>query len=263
MDLSECLVDDTRVSLVHETKYNKKRWLSSKPNLYVKKFNHAEFIGEELCAIRNIRCTHYFLVGLGLYQVNRTANYGNIKRMGYNYMIGSYDFKKSDRNYRYISDYNLGLSDDNLEAMLNQTVSFKNKMELRDDMFEMLALDIYMGQVDRTHSNFMFEEDVEHNIRLAPLYDFEYSLKQNYLSRGMLSYGDLYAFRDIDECKKFVSKYPSFKYVLESYLDVDLLDAIACAYRRRGMVVPDDKWEFYSEFEKDRDKSIQKVLKRN
>ena len=74
MDLSECLTEDSEIYLISERQKKKKIRDESKPvEIFSKDFNHAEFIGEELCAINNIRCTHYFIVGIGEFDLRRVS----------------------------------------------------------------------------------------------------------------------------------------------------------------------------------------------
>ena len=102
--MNECLRTDTNVYLTRDR--NSKKGLFYKdenPELFIKDFNHAEFIGEELCNISNINCVHYFLVGCGHYNLKRFSKVGDIKHK-YKYKIASYDFRESDKSYKFIKD---------------------------------------------------------------------------------------------------------------------------------------------------------------
>ena len=249
MDLSECLTEDSEIYLISDKKKKKNRRDESHPTkIYCKKFNHAEFIGEELCAIHNIRCSHYFLVGIGEFDLRRTSFYGDINPSEYDIQIASNDFKRPNRNYKYLKQYVPEKHTDKFVTMLQNTRTEENEHKLCLEMLNLIALDIYMGQVDRYNENIMFEEDNNQVLRLAPLYDFERSLKQNYLGKKTIYESELYSFPNIEECKKFIKRYPIFRDILATYLDINLKEIIERAYYRRGLQIPESKWVFYEEF---------------
>ena len=254
--INECLTWDTPVKLVSENP-RKSLFKKSEPKAFFKDFNHAEFIGEELCNIRNIRCSHYFIAGLTRFKVNKTLKRGEIDKYCQWIGIASYDFRDSDKEYKYLNDYDVNSGNGFLE-MLEKT---NNYHQLYKDMLELMALDIYMGQADRSEVNVMFEEDQNNNIRLAPLYDFEFSLNSTCIDKDSIYRSCLYNFGTIDEVRDFIRKYPEFRDILGSYLDINLIDVISRSYSRRGLVIPSDKWSYYIDFEKNRDEVIKKIIK--
>ena len=261
MDISECLKPDTMIYLTRDRDTKKGLFYKDeKPELFIKDFNHAEFIGVELCGIRNLRCAHYFLVGCGMYHLKRMARYGEIDQY-YKYKLASYDFKDSSKKYKSLAEY--GIRDvDKFHAMLEKTPTAKNREELCHDMLELLALDIYMGQDDRTSNNVVFEIDNDQNIRLAPLFDFEYSLNLNLTGNNNIQgFSDLIYLNDYKRIREFIKLYPEFEYMLKSYSNVDLCNLIYRTYSRHGLKVPDDKWRFYEEFEDDRNKVLKKIVR--
>ena len=258
--INECINYDTPVKLVCD-KEKKPLFGKAEPKIYFKNFNHAEFIGEELCSIRNIRCAHYFIAGLTKFKINKTLKCGEIDKYSPSIGVGSTDFMERDKQYKYLKDYEVR-GTDMFESMLNNARDEENKRQLCRDMLEMLALDIYMGQSDRSEVNIMFEEDKAGNIRLAPLYDFEHSLNSTCVDKNNLYANSLYSFKTIDDCKEFIRKYPMFRDILASYLDIDLVDVISRCYSRRGLTIPSDRWKFYIDFEKERKETIGKILTR-
>ena len=257
--INECLTSDTPVKLVNA---NNKRSLFEKkePKTYFKKFNHAEFIGEELCGIKNIRCAHYFIAGLTQFKINKTLSASKTEKYYPVIGIGSQDFKESNKTYKSIRDYEVR-ANNGFESMLENARDEENKRQLCRDMLEMLALDIYMGQADRSEVNIMFEEDENGNIRLAPLYDFEHSLNSTCMNSNYLHSSALYSFKNIDGCREFIRKYPMFRDILSSYLDVNLAEVISRSYNSRGLVVPSDKWGFYLDFDKKQKEKIKSIVK--
>lgn len=257
--INECLTSDTPVKLVNA---NNKKSLFEKvePKTYFKKFNHAEFIGEELCHIKNIRCAHYFIAGLTQFRINKTMPASKTDKYYPVIGLGSYDFKDKNKSYKLISDYE-EKADNGFESMLENARDEENKKQLCRDMLEMLALDIYMGQADRSEVNIMFEEDKEGNIRLAPLYDFEHSINSTCLNWYYLHSSALYSFQNIEGCREFIRKYPMFRDILSSYLNVNLAEVISRSYNSRGLVIPSDKWKYYIDFDQKQKEKVKSIVK--
>ena len=261
MDLSECLTEDSEIFLISNRPKKKSIRDETRPvKIFHKDFNHAEFIGEELCAIHNIRCAHYFIVGVGEFDLRRMSFYGDITPTEYDFQIASNDFKRPNRKYHYLRQYQFDKHMNKFSMMLEKTKDEENEHKLCVEMLNLIALDIYMGQVDRYNENIMFEEDKNGILRLAPLYDFERSLKQNYIGEDTIYDSELYSFPNIEECKKFIKRYPMFRDILASYLDVDIQEITQRAYNRRGLIVPESKWEFYKSFETKRKEIINKIV---
>lgn len=259
--VNECLRKDTNVYLTRDRNLKKGLFYKDEtPELFIKDFNHAEFIGEELCHIKNIRCVHYFLVGCGSYNLKRYSKVGDNKH-DYSYKIASVDFRKSDKKYKYITDFSRLTSNYKFGELLDFAPNDKNKEELCDDLLKMVALDIYMGQTDRVFSNFMIEEDKDKNLRLAPLFDFEYSLNPCNISKSILYESDIVTFNNIDDMKNFIEMYPSFRDLLLSYLDVDLCECASSAYHNRKLSFPENKKMFYKAFDYDRKELIKKITR--
>lgn len=261
MDLSECLTEDSEILLISTNRKRRKKEDKNQTKIFWKDFNHAEFIGEELCAIHNIRCAHYFIVGLGGFDLKKISYYGDINPTEYEFKIAANDFKRQGRIYQYLQQYKMDKHLNKFEKMLEKAKDENNREKLCKEMLQLLALDIYMGQVDRYNENIMFEINKDDSIRLAPLYDFECSLKQNYLGQDTIYESELYSFPNIDECKQFIEKYPLFRDILSSYLNIDLRDVIQRAYNRRGLIIPDSKWMFYDDFDGERKRILEKIIK--
>ena len=176
-------------------------------------------------------------------------------------MLGSKSFYRPGFEYKTISEYGISqYQPDVLERMLDQANGEENREQLLDDMLQMLALDIFMGQTDRYAFNYEFEEDKHHNIRLAPLFDFEYSLRPHFVNENDVCYGDLAQLRSIENCKEFIKRYPEFRDLLASYLDESLISNVRCAYAKRGMQVSDKHIEAFQDFEKKQKAKIKKIV---
>lgn len=263
ISIKEIITDKTPIYVTTQKEPRKRFFRKEMPRkIILKNFNHAEFIGEELASIRNIRCSHYFIVAVGYLEFDHLTTYDKIQNKSYEYKLGTINFEREGFQYKTINDYDMDLGNTNLEAMLRQTKNKENRQQLLEEMLEMIALDIYMGQTDRFSHNYLFEEDENHEIHLAPLFDFEFSLKKNYLSSpDEVMRGDLYRFKSIESCKDFIREYPIFRDILSSYLGVDLKAVIERAYQSRGLRMPEDKWQFFETFEENRKDVIRSIVR--
>lgn len=261
--IEECLEADTPITIVTDRVKKKGifRRVEKPREYFVKNFNPAEFIGEELCLIKNIRVNHYFLACLSTYNIGSTYWYRDIEDTYPLLKIASKNFQREGYIYKTITDYGFNQHDDVFEEMLTVAKDDKNREELCNDMLNKLALEIFMGQTDAYAFNYKFEEDKEHNVRLAPLYDFQYSVNPLYIGDNEICFGDLHHFKTIDDVKEFIKKYPKFREMLESYLKEDLAGIVKMAYGKRHLHVPERKLELYNEFGEKRKQLIKTILK--
>lgn len=265
ISINECLRDDTGIYLIRDEPWKscRKHFFSrsDEPRIFVKNFNHAEFIGETLCNMKNIKCVHYFVAGVGLKKENRIVNYSDIKGKGYDIKIASSDFKDSEHTYFSINCRTNLEPFNGLELVLGLCPSEDNKNELTEEIIKMFALDVFMGQQDRYFNNMIFSSDVMGNIHLANLYDFEISLKSTYIDSDFIYKNDLHTFKDIDSFKDFMHKYPRLREELESYLDIDLVDTAIFSYDLRNLNFPEHIAKYLKDFEDDRKILIKQIIK--
>lgn len=261
MYVGECLTNDSRVLLIGIDNFG----YSDKPGcrkVFKKKFNHAEFVGEELCSLRGMESAHYFLIGEGAYNRSFQVNYGEIKDCKFDIKIGSFDFREPGYDYFYIDDASVSGNRELLDMVLSMCPSEENQAALLDEILEMFAIDTFMGQTDRSNKNIMFMRNKDtREVHLAPLYDFQYSLKNSYLDPNTIYNNPLHCFSSIDDYKKFIEEFPEFGERLKDYLDIDLSSIIRRCYRYRGLTVPDEKFPFFKELEDGRKELIKKVIK--
>jgi len=260
--LRESITNETPVYVSREKKPIIKLFHKKDNSLYMKDFNPAEFVGEELCIERNIRSAHYFLAGRGIYNCQSFIPYADADKMVFGVGIASRSFYEPGYQYKSVFDYGLEQYDkDIFDRMLLQTKKEENRQKLCDDMLQLMALDIYMGQTDRFANNYLFEVDKKQNIRLAPIYDFQHSLNSSSLGNDALSFGDLQPFHTYEECREFVRKYPQFGEYLESYLGNDLASTIRCAFAKRRMNVSDRAISYYKKFEEEQKAKIKRIVR--
>lgn len=266
--LGESLTDNTKILLIKPEEIKKKslfgffRQQAGERRIFRKDFNHAEFVGEELCNMRNLRCAHFFLVGEGYYKVNRMAPFKEIEGDGYRLLLGSYDFRNPvEYDYFQIKDESIRSSHNYLDELLDLAPNENNRRELLDDVEEMFAIDTYMGQTDRYWNNIIFEKNKRTGeIRLAPLYDFEYSLNPMSLDPDMIYDNALHTFKTEDDYIEFIQQHPEFADKLRFYLKVDLMETMQRVYRAKGLKVPLNTIPYYLDFEKGRKDLIRKVV---
>lgn len=148
--------------------------------------------------------------------------------------IVSESYRNIDKNYYMYNDFCLRYFNCNISNLIDfrkfcqNVFGTKKTCLLMDDLFGMLAMDLFSGQVDRGEYNFFFECDKD-NVRLAPLCDNGaclFEAKKNLFPFGEFSLiskteNDIYSLlrNDMD-----------FYFKLESLLDIDIsfiLDKVA------------------------------------
>ena len=257
--LEECLTPSTKLLSLY---FKEKTILKSKyGKIYRKDFNHAEFVGQELCDMRNIPTARYTVIGECVLYREGYTRYGEINPKYYRFKIGSYDFKKDDSTYFTMSTDELNKGE-SLNVVLSLCPTTENKKQLLDEILELVALDTYMGQTDRTDSNIIFTKNKKtKEIHLAPIFDYEYSLKKHLLSPYTIYENPITRFDSVDDYKYFMDNYPELGDKLEFYLGVDLKDTIRRAYAMRGLVIPHKYYQFYEEFDDNRKELINKIVR--
>lgn len=257
--LRECLKDESKVLVLGK---KEKRFFKSKVGtIYRKDFNHAEFVGQELCDMRRIPTARYVVIAEGLRNQEYYTNYGSLKPMNYDFRIGSYDFKKDDATYFTVEQAFLS-ANVNLDNILSICPTRENKIQLLNELEELIALDTYMGQTDRTSNNIMFKKDKNtKEVHLAPIYDYEYSLGIQLLDKNTIYKNAIVQFKNPDDYKAYMYKHPGLADKLAFYLNVDLMDTVRRSYQSRGLEVPSRYYMFYDEFDENRKKVISKILK--
>lgn len=269
MVYSECVTDRTpfleitypemerigkkpKFKIFHLNKRNPER------ELFIKSFNEKEFVGDEVCRRIGRSSANYFLVGVN---PNTTARYrcgnyyGDVKDKNYSFYIGSYDFRDPDKEYFDLESFNLG--DNPIETILNMCPNAENKNELLHEILELSALDVFMGQEDRCSKNVMIEKDKNGILHIAPIYDFQYSLK-----RSSLYYeNDFMKLRSDRDYNEIMDRYSEFKDLLEYFSYEDLYMITEAAFSRHSMYIPEGQKDYLKDYSKSRRQLIKKILK--
>ena len=264
ISFDSCLKDETPILVVHKNMIINRGVSTHKKNgsFFAKDYNASEFIGEELCLMNHIRCSHYDLATLGSRFYHGTIPYEEVKKTFSPIMLVSPNFHKKDCSYRSAFHYGLNPeAEDYFEQLLSCANGEENREQLRKDLYNMIALDIYMGQTDRycCYSNYQLEEDGYHHVRLAPLYDFEYSFQK--LNEGEVCFGDLAHFETIEKARKFLLEHPDFREVLSPYLDVDLESVVRSSFAKRRLNVSEKALMDYCDFEEIQKEKIKRIVR--
>ena len=171
INVYECLTDDAKIYLTKDYNYRRSFFKRKDDELYIKEFNHAEFIGEQLCLIKNIKCAHYFLVGLGLFNLNYSEKYGNISDKNYQIKLASYNFKEDDKKYFILNGCNITSENSKLDEVLNLAV---------DDLKKFVSM----------YPNFKDDLESYLDINLVRNAKYAYELRNLNLPRDILNYLD-------------------------------------------------------------------------
>lgn len=264
MSLDECLTKDTCIFLIRDECFRPTFSPFHKPlerRIFRKNFNHAELIGEELCRIRNLQCSHFFLVGEGIYDYHRFVRYGDLDRKYYRFRLGSYDFRNL-KDFEYFKICKGLRNHSYFYEIMEMAPTEKNRLELLNEILDLFSLDTYMGQIDRYEENLIFQRNKKtKEIHVAPIFDFQYSLKRCYLDPNFLYGNILYRFQTMDDYREFMKQHPEFAEKLKAYLDIDLVDVAQDAYRKKGLIIPNDKIRFYREFDEKQKELIRTITK--
>lgn len=230
-----------------------------KPLIYHKCFDFTEFIGEDLASIRNIRSAHYFPVCFG--------KKGTIYTIS-NLRVGSFDFYKEKITYKFCSEFDFIQDEesrsDYFSRLLERCPTEKNREELIDEVLELMALDTYMVQYDRS-GNCIYEIHPNGEIHLAPIFDYEASLDMSafdYDSNDFIDYSnDFFCLSNDDDYFDFMKMYPQFRDKLENYLDVCLTDRIKKVVKKRRFNSDAISFTHYELFDELSHKRIKKLIR--
>ena len=121
----------------------------------------------------------------------------------------------------------------------------------------MFALDVYMGQKDRNHWNFIFEK-YDNNIHLGPLYDYEYSFGR--IDDNISYKNPLYNFCCTDDYEILYNIFPQFLDNLKFYEKLDLISIINEIGTELKLNLKNSDIEYYKSQEELSQKVLQKII---
>jgi len=197
-----------------------------------------ELIGEYLANRLGLDTVHYELA--------RINTQSDRELIG----LASENFIQKRNKYLFIRDMDISVNyanTNNLNRLRHICPNEENYKELLDEIYKLVALDIYMSQEDRCEQNIQFRKHKK-NLHLAPIYDYEYSFNDPY----DLRYGSCILGINVDD----LDSYPKIKEGLDKLFSLDMKDIIEDIETQRKIIVPENTKEKYKEFVKTRAQSI-------
>ena len=160
------------------------------------------------------------------------------------YCILSENFCSKDYSYKTALGYNLKAKAnlDVLDDIREICKSDNEYLILLKDLKKFFMRDFYVSQFDRTGNNFMFKVGKE-GIRLAPLYDYEYSFD----SCNLKLYRNQIAEIDLSnrKTKQILTKDKVFQELLHSIMQISMEDFLQEVEDTHNISVPSDFKELY------------------
>lgn len=224
--------------------------IPGKPIIFHKKFDITEFIGERLADVTGVKTVHYFPLFFG-----RQSDFKRSCIKASNIRVGSVDFRQPDVTYKFALEFSSCNSDSFLDV-LDMCLNDQNREQFIEENLKMMALDIYMYQVDR-RQNVYYEFYPNGEIHLGPLFDYEWSL---YSFNGYCYENDFFHFNSIEDYQEMIVKYPKFKGFLSRYLDICLDKEVEAMARERKFSIPNICIDEYKHFDEESHKRLQKIL---
>ena len=261
MDILNCISEDTKINICHPKTIGIAQGNGNK-DIYYKRFNFNEFIGEKLANKKKIKTNHYFLtyIDMKLESEIGQVSYSSINKQyikgGFNLQIGSYNFRENGIEYYSLQNL-IDLEKDNIWNLLNCCPLDENKCQLLNEILEMFALDVYMGQKDRNHWNFIFEK-YDNNIHLGPLYDYEYSFGR--IDDNISYKNPLYNFCCTYDYEILYNIFPQFLDNLKFYEKLDLISIINEIGTELKLNLKNSDIEYYKSQEELSQKVLQKII---
>ena len=227
------------------------------PTVYYKEFNLNEFIGEKVASIRNVRTAHYFPVCLENKIKCLLAN-DNFKFL--NIRVGSCDFKEEGIQYRNIFQFPFYFEKDAFQMLLNFCCDDKNRNDFINENLEMIALDLFMGQIDRG-TNILYEFRPDGELHLSPLFDYSMSMFNDidYSTYGYTS--DFFRLLRFEDYEKLLIQYPQFEEMLRCYESVSFVPLIEEICSERKFNIKHVDMDHYKRFDESTHKRLEKILR--
>lgn len=197
-----------------------------------------------------------------------TVKYQIAKEQGH-FVIASKDFKESCCKYYYPGDfcdkfnYNPENNIDSIKFLETLCLSKDEKERLIEQFCKILALDIYMMQVDRNNHNIQFKIDEKDRLSFAPLYDYSLS----YVFKDDMSNFNIenpfVLIRNPENIKELIKRYPALGDYLNKLIKYNLIDCIDSIFDEYSFSKKEIEYEDTVEFYKKKSLIYNDFLKRN
>lgn len=183
------------------------------------------------------------------------------------YKIGKADDKYGllslyfrDKKNRYIDPRNIGLYANyndlsNLENIISCCKNENNFKEVVNELSKMIAIDLYMGQTDRTSNNFVFQKNKD-GLHLAPLYDFENSFLTPRSTYEPISYNAACLFTIKLKHKEEIKKHPELEEYLNRLLYLDIEKVLSDIQESLKIDIPKERVNAYKNYVEKRKKLL-------
>ena len=169
-----------------------------------------------------------------------------------------------DKKEKYIIPTDLGLdlncvSLDNILELKKICKSNENYIQLTEQIFKMIAIDIYMNQSNRSKNNFLFQKKRK-QLYLSPLYDYEKAFIVSNERIDNLKYKACIFGVNIED-KSEINQYPEIKYLLDLLLSLDINQIFDEISENHKLYIPVSEREEYKENVEKRKTLIKKCIK--
>lgn len=180
----------------------------------------------------------------------RSASYIPVLKDGC-VLIASRNFKKMNCKYLNVEE---------LEKKLNifELLDDSKYSIIRNQLFKLFSLDIFMRQKDRSIPNLLFEVNTENNLSLAPIFDYSNAFNGFNYDKYDNPIKDIY----LDKIKfdKLMNEYPELYKYIKNISKIDLEQIILEICDEFDLTLIDSVRDYYLTKEEQSKKILKKVL---
>lgn len=177
-------------------------------------------------------------------------------------------YRINNKNYYMYSEFcneffNQEISNlDSLIEILLGKYSFENVCKLMNDIYGMIAMDLFSGQTDRLEYNFLFECG-DDSVKLAPLCDNGRCFGANMMYRSPFGNFSLYGgvSNKYNDIYKLLNDSKSFYLKLDSVLDVNIEDVLRRTIDKYNIIVNGEYKQFILNYFDEKKTDVERVLK--
>lgn len=230
--------------------YNNWYVLDDKFYYFKNEYVFRELLMSELFNELNVRCVDFKLVKKNG-RIGIVSESYRMKGKDY-YMYNDFCLRYFNRNASNLIDF---------REFSDTTFGSKNSYELMDNLYGMLAMDLFSGQVDRGEYNFFFECN-EKSVRLAPLCDNGACLLNSKIFE--FPFGD-FSLSDTDSFCYLLKSDIDFYYKVESVMDIDIYSLLEKVFDKYKVNINEEYRRFilrYFDLRRDKMNKCLKLCKR-
>lgn len=211
---------------------------------YPKSFNLNELIGEHLAEKDELRTVNF--------ECFKYYNYSKEEGI----IIASKSFINPTSNYELCTKFYRSSKFD-LDILKKDCIDNDNFNKLLLNILKLTAIDVYMGQVDRSSVNTQFEIYDSSFLDLAPCYDYSDSYWDNDFSYE----NPFFSFKTQEDFEKLFSIYPQSLKLFKQKQNINLIEIIHDIEDTKGFKLSKSVFESYKRKEENSQKKLQKIIK--